>query len=187
MENKDFDIIPEHSSRYREENLHPEVKAAYDFVNKVSNTSDVVSPQGGRAWHGWALREAFLAGCSYSAHSRPEPNPPTLKEISDWIISEQRLGAKWAKRVDHHDALPVACAAIHAFARYVPSSPLPVSVSERMPGEGDCDKEGRCWWLRVGTDGVGDWTQQSVCTLIQCNTYRLTHWLPAHALPLPGG
>lgn len=114
-ENKDFDITPEHSSRYREENLHPEVKAAYDYVHKVSHTSDSVSPQGGLAWHGWALREAFLAGCSYSTHLHPEPTPPTLKEISDWIISEEKNGAKWATAIHHIDALPVAFAAIHAF------------------------------------------------------------------------
>ena len=50
--------------------------------------------------------------------AQPEPVGPTLKEISDWIISEKKNSAKWAAAVDHHDALSIACAAIHDFARW---------------------------------------------------------------------
>lgn len=43
--------------------VHPEVKAAYDYVDSVLDTSDF---EGAYAWHGWGLREAFLAGISHA-------------------------------------------------------------------------------------------------------------------------
>lgn len=45
--------------------------------------------------------------------------------------------------------------------------PQPVPVSERLPEPEDCDAEGRCWWFH-DEDGA-------LCS----------HWLPAHALPVP--
>jgi len=60
---------------------------------------------------------------------------------------------------------------------------VPVAVSERLPGEGDCDAEGMCWlfskveieWrlLNVANPGVPHLK------------YCFSHWLPAHAIPLP--
>jgi hypothetical protein len=70
----------------------------------------------------------------------------------------------------------------------------PIPVSERLPEAGDCDAEGRCWWwhpshpesgyqegwmLRPGNWGTGHYDADD------CLAH--THWLPAHALPLPGG
>ena len=52
--------------------------------------------------------------------------------------------------------------------------PQPVPVSERLPGPGDCDTEGRCWTWAIGT-----WR------LSRINRSFHTHWLPAHALPKP--
>ena len=46
-------------------------------------------------------------------------------------------------------------------------TPQPVPVAERLPGPEDCDAEGRCWWFH-DEDGA-------LCS----------HWLPAHALPVP--
>lgn len=56
------DLTPEHSKRNMPGGLHPEIEAAYAYVETVLDTADLSSPV--RAWHGWALREAFLAGCS---------------------------------------------------------------------------------------------------------------------------
>jgi hypothetical protein len=53
----------------------------------------------------------------------------------------------------------------------------PVPVGEGLPGEGDCDADGECWWLDpAGTDGA--W---------YVDTYQgnYTHWLPWHALLVP--
>lgn len=54
--------------------------------------------------------------------------------------------------------------------------PAPVPVSERLPGTEDCLDEGWAWFFspRVG------WRQ---AVLPVSAAY--THWLPAHALPLP--
>ena len=69
---------------------------------------------------------------------------------------------------------------------------VPVAVSERLPGPEDCDAEGRCWWwhpshpesgysegwmLRPRAWGVGHYDLDDRPTH--------THWLPAHALPVP--
>jgi hypothetical protein len=42
--------------------LHPEIKAAYNYVDSVLDTSDFKDAY---AWYGWAVREAFLAGISF--------------------------------------------------------------------------------------------------------------------------
>jgi hypothetical protein len=64
------DITPEHTKRGSEGHgwdndgpIHPEINAAYDYVRSVLDTSDYIERY---AWHGWALREAFLAGISYT-------------------------------------------------------------------------------------------------------------------------
>ena len=50
------------------------------------------------------------------------------------------------------------------------SPPQPVPVSERLPGPEDCEA-GECWAWDVAAEA---W-----------NRTHYTHWLPAHALPLP--
>lgn len=64
------DLTPEHTKRGGKDHgahddgpLHPDISAAYDYVDSIVDTSDF-KPQ--FAWHGWALREAFLAGISYA-------------------------------------------------------------------------------------------------------------------------
>ena len=60
--------------------------------------------------------------------------------------------------------------------------PAPVPVSERLPDAsdpGECRMpDGDCWWFDPHADGA--W---------YFDTYQgnYTHWLPAHALPLPAG
>ena len=72
------------------------------------------------------------------------------------------------------------------------TSPQPIPVSERMPMDKDCNKEGRCWWWHPGHPESGyseGWMQRPR----QWGAVRYdfddalvsTHWLPAHALPLP--
>ena len=59
--------------------------------------------------------------------------------------------------------------------------PTPIPVSERLPRPEDCDAEGRCWWGDAGDDQfVPSWR---LCE--QPDDTHFTHWLPAHALPLP--
>ena len=65
--------------------------------------------------------------------------------------------------------------------------PVPVPVSERLPGPEDCDAEGRCWaGTNASVDTSGDrdidlppsWELREVCAQDDV-------WLPANALPLP--
>lgn len=54
---------------------------------------------------------------------------------------------------------------------------LPISVTERLPGPGDCDAEGRCWWWC--TDGpTPGW-------ILYTEAEGWTRWLPHYALPMP--
>lgn len=84
------DISPEHTARATNNDLHPEVDAAYAYVDRVLHTADHRSAfNGAPAWHGWALREAFLAGCSHAAAlAQPEPQGPTDEEPTDQEIEE---------------------------------------------------------------------------------------------------
>ncbi len=53
---------PEHDKRTKE-TIHPDIIKAYEYVESVKHTTDFKNDL---AWHGWALREAFLAGISYA-------------------------------------------------------------------------------------------------------------------------
>jgi hypothetical protein len=59
---------------------------------------------------------------------------------------------------------------------------VPVAVSERLPGEGDCDAEGRCWFGTPCSD-----TMDSYWVYRKVQHYRNwdTHWLPYNSIPLP--
>jgi len=65
----------------------------------------------------------------------------------------------------------------------------PISVSERLPGPTDClpwpgEPSADPWcWLGSNVDGDWGWEQRSAKSLSYHNEF--THWLPAHALPLP--
>lgn len=58
---------PEHDKRDIADGLHDDVDAAYRYVESVTHTADYPIA---RAWHGWALREAFLAGVSHAEKTR---------------------------------------------------------------------------------------------------------------------
>jgi hypothetical protein len=60
---------PEHNRRdsvdhASEGPLHPEISAAYDYVDSVLETSEFDTPY--YLWCGWSMREAFLAGITYA-------------------------------------------------------------------------------------------------------------------------
>jgi hypothetical protein len=76
------DLMPEHSARPYGGDNFPEVEAAYRYVDSVVQHADAISSTGidqVPAWHGWALREAFLAGCSH-VHSTGGYIVPTVEE-----------------------------------------------------------------------------------------------------------
>jgi len=100
------DFTPEHTSRRVADNLHPEVKAAYAYVDSVLHAADAHSPFGGYAWHGWAIREAFLAGCSHAALATPPPEPPTIGSVEDAAKAIYSDAMIWAAANASGGAIP---------------------------------------------------------------------------------
>ena len=67
-----------------------------------------------------------------------------------------------------------------------PSLPTPIPLSERLPGTGDLTDEHFgvewCWW---GRRFAGGWEWHQGGTRYGAMPGTFSHWLPAHALPLP--
>jgi hypothetical protein len=106
----------------------------------------------------------------------------------------------WPNR-SHHRQRAERAATVHGLravlARYG-TIPTPIPVAERLPGEGDCDAEGRCWIFDEG-DAITDpsWNLDNKARLEElkqmedqgkviglCERWNIG-WLPFHALPLP--
>ena len=72
--------MPEHSARPPGSTGEYDVAAAHEYVDSVVQTADVMTV-GGHAWHGWALREAFLAGCTHHRDTGSHVTP-ILEEVA---------------------------------------------------------------------------------------------------------
>ena len=66
-----------------------------------------------------------------------------------------------------------------ALAHWGRPTPAPIPVSDRLPGQEDCDTEGRCWFWEHSDER---W-ELLHHTIAQPNWTWI--WLPFHALPLP--
>lgn len=90
-----------------------------------------------------------------------------------------RLAAIIRKVDGNHDKGAAALAeAILSHPDYR-STPRPVPVAERLPGAEDCDQYGCCWyWLPI--NAAWHYRDPSQAEGVNCS-----HWLPAHALPIP--
>jgi len=83
------DLSPEHTKRgnghdtFSDSPTHPDVTAAYAYVDSVVDVADMHAGNS-PAWHGWALREAFLAGVSHAENKTPnvrhEPHSTDTQE-----------------------------------------------------------------------------------------------------------
>ena len=73
-------------------------------------------------------------------------------------------------------------------AEFCPA-PVPVPVSERLPGPEDCDAESRCWWGAPALSSTVTGSVHHRWRLCQANDRFGSElfWLPAHALPMPQG
>jgi hypothetical protein len=56
------EFTPEHDKRRNKDDT--DIETAYEYVVSVKETSDIKNKDE-YLWHGWALREAFLAGMSH--------------------------------------------------------------------------------------------------------------------------
>lgn len=60
--------------------------------------------------------------------------------------------------------------------------PRPIPVSERLPEPPDCDGDGKCWLGNPASDVLDAyWVYRPARDRRSWDT----HWLPAHALPVP--
>ena len=134
-----------------------------------------------------ALAEAILshpgirsAGLT-AALPEPQPVPegPSLSDVTELFYRRMGEGSE----IGFEDAIA------EALARWCHPTPQPVAVSERLPGPEDCDEQGRCWlWERdCGYSGCKWALVDRTWSLSQSDEDLsvYTHWLPAHALPLP--
>ena len=126
-----------------------------------------------------------LATEARAALVQPEPEGPSDEDVE---AAAQRIYE--AMRFERVEATPVWSengnsfaqdaareAARAVLARWGRPAPQPVPVSERWPEFSDCDNAERvwCWSWAIGT-----WR------LSRINQSIHSHWLPAHALPVPG-
>lgn len=124
--------------------------------------------------------------------AQPEPQGPSDEELLELMPETMRDEFSYAAKVCsdatggqvkpgifrvclNHTALEYARAVLTRFGR---PAVEPVVVSERLPGPEDCDAEG-CCWLYSGR--YGRWER-----LLHNLSQGYTHWLPHHALPVPG-
>lgn len=124
-----------------------------------------------------------------AALAEPEPKGPTDEEIEEWAdacpeapleeLNPEVYG--WRRCFTAHEFSETIRAAIARWGNHLgspdSSTPQPVPVSERLPGDE------LCWWYEPDEDdGYGGmWT----LLRIRGGTARYSHWLPAHALPQP--
>lgn len=109
---------------------------------------------------------------------RSAPAPAgEVAELVTWLrdvaASNERIGATQAA---------VQLTRVADLLEQHQAAPVPVAVSERLPGANDVEAKLRyCWWWNQEQDvwmyGDASHADHSV----------YTHWLPAHALPLPSG
>jgi hypothetical protein len=59
------------------------------------------------------------------------------------------------------------------------TTPTPIPVAERLPGEGDLNTDGDTWFDQ------GDDVGWMLCDTTYALRHGSRHWLPFHALPLP--
>lgn len=122
-----------------------------------------------------------------AALAQPVAEGPTDEELREFVetLRNQWIGAVviGGKDPDSDDFDMAISRAV--LANWGRPTPQPIPVSERLPGEGDCDAEGRCWWF-CPTSFLpnGMCAYWCLAPVDDPRSWR-THWLPHWALPLP--
>jgi hypothetical protein len=129
----------------------------------------------------WSMGKDGLRAALRAAVAQPERVVPTDEAWQEFIEQVQRA-QHVAIREGEGPRFDLVECALALWREAIPPAPalvvVPVAVSERLPGEGDCDAYERCWW----------WTPCVACWEFRSRNRQMvhdTHWLPAHAIPLP--
>jgi len=104
------------------------------------------------------------------------------------ITSPPKLVHQWINEATEPFYVPTQAARWGNHPEFPDSSTLhPVPVSKCLPGSGDCDAEGRCWWWYPEVPGktYGYWAYEDDAVPERALNEQPTHWLPAYALPHP--
>lgn len=121
-----------------------------------------------------------------AALAEPDPEGPTDEELDELFTEIDQSGEPQSWRT-------YARAILARWGNH-PGSPdsstlQPVPITERLPEPEDCDGEGNVWaWRRFDPEGVmdnGDFWCLASCEWLGDEDSGFTHWLPAHALPVP--
>ena len=145
------------------------------------------------------------AVCGRIALTQPEPVAPTDEEIEEWADACPEAPLEemdpeihgWRRCFTAKEFSETIRAAL---ARWGRPTPQPVAASERLPGPGDCDEQGRCWLLTVEDEypqwrlhsiegaqpgGAMIWVPVDSSPGVMVDCFYTSHWLPANALPTP--
>jgi hypothetical protein len=123
--------------------------------------------------------EQALVDRARAALAQPEPEVLARVEFgdtefncpSDVVLSQYCDDWFFGNPRDEVDPVDLCRGAIKLFAQM----PTPIPVEERLPGPEECDANGFCWFWDLEWSRWQPGQQDQSCT----------HWLPAHALPVP--
>jgi hypothetical protein len=96
------------------------------------------------------------------------------------LVEDLRECADSCTLAEKHGWARVMRRAAELLTRYTRPNIKPVPVAERLPGPEDCNARGWCWYWHPGEEC---WEMVPVVT---GTLDEWTHWLPHHALPVPG-
>jgi hypothetical protein len=112
-----------------------------------------------------------------SIQPQPEPVPvrPTEQDVAELAENVEFMQLPQDESTRSSFLLEFT---LRVLTRWGTPTIQPVPVSERLPGPEDCDRYGQCWfWCKA----VKTWDFRSRNRQMVHDT----HWLPAHALPVP--
>jgi hypothetical protein len=142
-----------------------------DFRAELECLVKAYADHGGSRWPDDDARALYQAvKKARAALSAPEQGPTVMKivELSDQIEDEGLGQVDLVRR---------------ALARWGRPAVEPVPVAERLPGPGDFDGQGRCWWLdRPLKNGPAAWMLRRPDDGL---LYPFIAWAPHWAIPAP--
>ena len=124
---------------------------------------------------GPAVPEGMELASVESSLSPVHPWPPAMTDPTRRQILQMAEKAGVANPVAAERLVRLALAA------FGDPTPHPIPVSERLPGPGDIDAQGRVWAHMPDLGTAPSWR---LIDPREIGPYQ-THWLPAHDLPLP--
>ena len=142
--------------------------------DSLENTLDAIKGKlaiAVRDWWATALIPAAPAVPEVVSQPYKLPEPGEVGKLVAWLRTIKSVQAQKAATLLEQQAAPAPAV-------------VPVAVSERLPGKGDCDAEGRCWvHMPRRATPFPNWT---LLWKGHLQPYH-GHWLPHYAIPLPQG